>query len=452
MSKSIQIANERGLPLGTPAAPKNARRSSPDLAPITDDDDGHLITFAPTGAGKGVSCIIPALLNWDGPAIVIDPKGENYAVTTRRRLQLGQRVVLLDPFRVTGSRILDTFNPLDLINFGENAVDDAAVVARLITRGGALPSDPFWVERAESLITGLITHTLKSGSARLRTLAEVQSLLESTSYQQTVLAREMHLEGTHSPEIKGAANILTLGSERTRSCIITTACSHMSFLRSRPVQQATSASSIALYDIIAGLPVTIYLVLPPDKLLSHGKLLRLWLGVLMAALSRRRSRPKRPTLLLIDEAAQLGPLDELRTAVTLLRGYGVKCWSFWQDLSQLQCTYPLDWRSLVNNCAVQQYFGLSMPQVAAEMESYLGGALPRPLSQLGFSEGLVLRRGHRPQIVRRPNYLHNAAYQGLFTPNPFYWPRDETPEETKRPGRSKPSHKNVVAFPNRPAR
>ena len=44
---------------------------------------------------------------------------------------------------------------------------------------------------------------------------------------------------------------------------------------------------------------------------------------MMAALSRRRHRPERPTLLLIDEAAQLGPLDELRTAVTLMRGYGV---------------------------------------------------------------------------------------------------------------------------------
>ena len=172
----------------------------------------------------------------------------------------------------------------------------------------------------------------------------------------------------------------------------------------------------------------------------------------MAALARRRQKPQRPTLLLIDEAAQLGPLDELRTAVTLMRGYGVKCWSFWQDLSQLRRVYPFDWQSLVNNCAVQQYFGLSMPQTAQEIEAYLGGAVPRPLSELGAGEALVLRSGHRPQFFRRPDYLHDIAYRGLSAPNPFHAPWEEKPEDTKRPARSKPSAKNVVPFPDRSAR
>lgn len=448
MSKPIQIPAERGLPLGTPLPPKSVRRTS-DAAPIFDNDDGHLITFAPTGAGKGVSCIIPALLNWDGPAIVIDPKGENYAVTAQRRLQFGQRVALLDPFGVTGSRIFDTLNPLDLVSSGDNHVDDAAVVAKLITRGGHTPTDPFWDERAESLITGLILFVLNSSPGPLTTLAEVRRLLEASQREQASLAVELLHRGA-STEIKAAANILCLFSERTRSCIITTACSHMSFLRSGPVQNATSESSIDLDEITGGLPVTIYLVLPPDKLASHGKLLRLWLGVLMAALSRRRHRPERPTLLLIDEAAQLGPLEELRTAVTLMRGYGVRCWSFWQDLSQLTRTYPFDWPSIVNNCAVQQYFGLSMPQAAGEIETYLNGASPRPLSQLADSEALLLRRGQRAQILRRPDYLTDRSFKGLFAPNPFYEPRAEPPEVKAAPRAKSP--KNVLAFPNSPAR
>lgn len=50
-----------------------------------DGAEGHLMTIAPTGAGKGVSASIPACLTWQGPLIVIDPKGEHYAVTARRR-------------------------------------------------------------------------------------------------------------------------------------------------------------------------------------------------------------------------------------------------------------------------------------------------------------------------------------------------------------------------------
>jgi type IV secretion system protein VirD4 len=200
--------------------------------------------------------------------------------------------------------------------------------------------------------------------------------------------------------------------------------------------------------------LTIYLVLPPDKLASHGKLLRLWLGTLMTVLSRRRQRPARPTLLLIDEAAQLGPMQELRSAVTLMRGYGVRCWSFWQDLSQLQRIYPLDWKSIVNNCAVQQYFGLSLPQVAADIDAYLAGASPRPIAQIAEDDGLLIRRGHPAQIVARPNYLRDAAFAGTFSPNPFFAAdRVEGFDlEEEPPLRLRGPDDVVVPFPERGAR
>ena len=47
---------------------------------------------------------------------------------------------------------------------------------------------------------------------------------------------------------------------------------------------------------------------------------------MMNAIMRRRARTETSTLFLLDEAAQLGPLDELRQAVTLLRGYGLQTW------------------------------------------------------------------------------------------------------------------------------
>src|SRR3546814_14619691 len=55
---------------------------------------------------------------------------------------------------------------------------------------------------------------------------------------------------------------------------------------------------------------------------------------------RRRARPEASTLFVLDEAAQLGTFNELRQAVTLLRGYGLQTWSFWQDASQLSIPNP----------------------------------------------------------------------------------------------------------------
>lgn len=35
--------------------------------------DGHIISVAPTRAGKGVGCVIPNLLNYSGSMVVINP-------------------------------------------------------------------------------------------------------------------------------------------------------------------------------------------------------------------------------------------------------------------------------------------------------------------------------------------------------------------------------------------
>src|SRR5690349_19336221 len=67
---------------------------------LTYSGDSHLMTIAPTGAGKGRSAIIPNLLQFPGPVVIIDPKGENYHVTAGRRRALGHEVILLDPFRL----------------------------------------------------------------------------------------------------------------------------------------------------------------------------------------------------------------------------------------------------------------------------------------------------------------------------------------------------------------
>ena len=76
------------------------------------DDNRHVLTVAGSRAGKGVSLIVPNLILYEGSAFVIDPKGENAAITAGRRGKgtrkkgagLGQDVYVLDPFDVSGKR------------------------------------------------------------------------------------------------------------------------------------------------------------------------------------------------------------------------------------------------------------------------------------------------------------------------------------------------------------
>src|ERR1022692_4037120 len=90
----------------------------------------HLLTIAPTRSGKGVSLIIPNLLNYRGAVLVVDPKGENAWVTAEyRRNVLGQKTVIVDPWDEVhsryGSRVgvvesIAHFNPLSILKPGSD--------------------------------------------------------------------------------------------------------------------------------------------------------------------------------------------------------------------------------------------------------------------------------------------------------------------------------------------
>jgi type IV secretion system protein VirD4 len=60
----------------------------------------HTAVFAPTGVGKGVSCILPFLLTCPESCVVIDFKGENALLTAEHRRRMGHKIVILDPFKV----------------------------------------------------------------------------------------------------------------------------------------------------------------------------------------------------------------------------------------------------------------------------------------------------------------------------------------------------------------
>jgi type IV secretion system protein VirD4 len=52
--------------------------SFPDGTPLTYSGDGSLITIAPPGSGKTQCHVIPNLLTWTGPAVVLDLSGDIY--------------------------------------------------------------------------------------------------------------------------------------------------------------------------------------------------------------------------------------------------------------------------------------------------------------------------------------------------------------------------------------
>ena len=419
------------------SSPGSDETASPTLDPIIHTGGGHLMTIAPTGGGKGVSCIIPTLLRFPGPVIVIDPKGENYAVTAARRRALGQQVVVLDPIGITGAPEVGALNPLDLVDSEEaQSIDDSASLASLMS-GGAEKDDPrnvFWYQRGEQLLTGVIQFVAIVRPPEHRHLGEVRRILNLPTEQFIQLA-QTEMASCPDPNVQQVAGTLANPAEETIGSILAMSQNSVGFLRGQLLHESTSSTSFDLGAITAGDPLSIFIVIPPDKLESHRNLLRLWIGTLMSALMRRRAPVPHSTLLVLDEAAQLGPLEQLRQAITLMRGYGLQTWSFWQDVSQLRNLYSRDWETMYNNCRVHQAFGFTTLKAAATTCDLLGFYDPLEALRLDSDEMILTVSGDESVIAQKPNYLTDPAFRSLYSPNPFYTRSPDVPPRPRRPKR-----------------
>jgi type IV secretion system protein VirD4 len=138
------------------------------------EDEGHILTIAPTGSGKGISAVIPNLLDYPGSVLVLDLKGENYAVTAARRARFGP-VLVLDPFRITGADSA-AVNPLDLLDPASELCDaDAATLAHLLVLPATEGDTAFWEDEAAALLAGLLLYVAALEPEARRHLGTVAS-------------------------------------------------------------------------------------------------------------------------------------------------------------------------------------------------------------------------------------------------------------------------------------
>jgi type IV secretion system protein VirD4 len=251
-----------------------------------------------------------------------------------------------------------------------------------------------------------------------RTFEQLRRIVNSSPSEFPELAKAM--AESANQDVRHAAATLILPAVETLGGYLSHAQEQLEFARGPLVQAATRRSTFSLDAVTSGEPLSIYIVMPPDKLESHGRLLRLWIGVLMSAIIRRRAQPRQSTLLLLDEAAQLGTMPQLRQAISLLRGYGVQTWSFWQDISQLKQLYPGDWETMVNNCKIQQAFGANNLRASRDVAELMGFSDPYKIQDLEHDEMALLISGDEPVIALRPSYLNDSIFAGHFDRNPLY--------------------------------
>jgi type IV secretion system protein VirD4 len=306
----------------------------------------HLSCYAPTGAGKNASLIIPWLQTVDESAVVIDFKGENALLSSQVRERLmGHRVVLLDPFRIVTPKLKrkpDSYNALDWIDKNSSrALDDCKALGNslAVCPEGAERNEHFY-HRARSRIAAVTGTTVYHGERDKgsRSLLKVASIL-SDSESLKVASQLMQQQ----PEIWGGAltrmggQILSGASEELASVggTVTTA---IDFMNSPDVAENLKKSSFDPRDLYRK-KMTIYCILPLEYMRSHAGLLRLWISSFVRVLIRGGLN-KRAVNLIIDEAGCLGQMEAITDILNIGRGYSVKLQLYYQDMGQLERCWP----------------------------------------------------------------------------------------------------------------
>jgi hypothetical protein len=364
---------------------------------ILHNRQGHLLTIAPTRAGKGTGQIIPSLMHYVGSALVVDIKGENYAVTGEHRASGEQfqllakaaygglpesKVFRFAPFEENTAR----FNPLDFIREGDDAYDDARMVADMLIPTGPRSGDEFWANEAKNALTALLVfvvhHFREDGAATLRTLLELCSTQgeahtgpDGQEVKITAFARILERMENAGPDIATGWAVMFRGyPDKMQGSIWGTMAGALSIWRSARLLNATDASDFRCEDLRRkDGPTTVYLCFPPEYLQSHKAVLRVLVGLAVATMTRPDlGRPPVPTAFILDEAPALGYMAPILQAQAYLAGYGIKLWTFSQSISQLQAAYGEAWQTFTANADVICTFGINDLETSQWVSRMLG--------------------------------------------------------------------------------
>lgn len=334
--------------------------------------DRHLMTFAPTGSGKGTTAIIPNLLSHRASCLVVDPKGENALITARARTAMGQQIYIVDPWGIaSGAGPAARFNPLDWLEAGDiDIAENAMLLADALTVQDG-KGDSFWIEEAKALLQGLILYVATDEhEAEERHLGRVRDLLLLDGEDMPALFQRMTQSMHHVVASTGARSLQK--EEKLLANVISSAQAQTHFLDSPRLRDSLSASDFRFEDL-KRTPTTIYLVLPADRLSAFGRWLRLLIQQAITVTARDiATRPEQPVLFILDEMAALGRLTMVQEAYGLMRGFGMQLWGIVQDAGQLKRIYGESWESFVANSGVVTYHG-SRDHVSADYFSKLCG-------------------------------------------------------------------------------
>lgn len=395
---------------------------------FVDNEDNHTLVVGPTGCKKTrvtVYSTIASIIEAGESAVINDPKGEIYRMTSERAKEKGAEVQVLNLRNPTCSH---GWNPLyQAKKFKEEGLDDEAqqcvndfsktIFAPLMDN----TVDNYWGDSASIFLTALILMLMDSVDSKYFNLKTLIPFCYENS--QFVLKKIVDKMDQTSTAAFGLRTVIDLGAEKTKSCIYSTLLSSISPLASNPkLLEMLCENTIDVESI--GKKQTLIYVIYPDEKESLNFLVNLFITqcyetlVSVAGRSENDRLPVRVNFIL-DEFSNLAPIENFSNRISEARSKNIRYFILIQSFGQLKEKYSNSAETIISNCnnwicfsskemeflnKISAICGKEMDYNGREKDLISPFAMQYLKKTRETSEVLIIKQGQYPFVSQLPDF------------------------------------------------
>jgi len=323
-----------------------------------EDKDGHIMVVGGVGSGKSTRIAMPTLRAWQSRVFAVDIKGElsNYAKRYRPNIKI---------FNPKDKNAYG-YDPYAFLRDSSNIAQESRAIAQLIIPLPPENKDPFWIDSAQTVLTGAILHYYNEGYSFIDTLKEIQlngprSLIDTVSKSPTEKAR-VCVGGFLDMEDKTLSSVFAEVSRGIISLVID----------DDVVSALSRERQITPADLEYGHDV--FLSVPEHLLRQWKNLLSLIINQFLSFFEQRSEKEKLPQILfLLDEFPRLGKIPFIIDALSTLRSKNITICLILQSLAQLDMTYGANERRVMSDtCSFKAVLSATDPDTQEYFSKLVG--------------------------------------------------------------------------------
>ncbi|MEP3921120.1 type IV secretory system conjugative DNA transfer family protein [Ascidiaceihabitans sp.] len=331
----------------------------------------HALIVAPTGRGKTTGFVIPNLLSWEGSAVVLDVKGENFEATSRHRRKQGDKIFRFAPTDFEDRRT-HRYNPLlrifELKDPSQQQMELQLLASLFLQNEN---------ERVQGLLKGGIDLFVAAGllafERKKPTLGEIYRISASGgNKQKEYMARGVEVENEAARLI--FTRLASTNNETLTSYVSLLMTSGLDQWQNPAIDAVTQVSDFDFRKIRKE-PFSVYLVVQPLMVKPLAPLIRLFFSDLLASMQDKEPGPDEPwpVMIMLDEFNRLGKMPIVVESIETLRSYKGHLAIVTQTIPALDDIYGENTRrALQGNAGVKLYLTPSDEKTVEELSKAVG--------------------------------------------------------------------------------